>query len=413
MTRTERDLAERALLRTIQHTPSILDSCFDDLFNLPKNRALYRAFVSEYERTRPALDTIAAALAAGISTHEMLTALDVDARGGSYEYVVKDAWLADEIARLTRDTSQMHGLDALIATEKAVGELRARLQLRNGAQETFAEFLSSDASLYKTSFGPIDQHYGGFAAGEIVIIAARPGVGKTTMACTLAANFAQRATKCVLHSYEMRPSQIWSFLCARMSMRSSAPVSISDIRKRAFTDEQKEMLIRHHDHLAAYGLTVENSAGIDVASLASSIETSDAPIHIIDHIGHVPCADASREYDLVTAVSNRLQRAAKRSGKVMIELVQLSRQEGGRPNMRHLRGSGHLEQDADTIIFLHEPDQEENRAQGRTVVDVEFIIDKAREGQPGFTTIRINRPYAYAYRDGDTRSQLTEQLPAF
>lgn len=409
MNRTERDTAERALLSMMQRQPHLISACFVDLFALSKNRAIYKAFVDEYERTRPAFDSISAALAAGMSLYDFQNAMEVDARGGSYEHVVKDAWLADEIARLMRDVTHMHGLDALLATEKAVEDLRARLQLNTASNaQGFAEWLSDDATLYKTSIGPIDTHYGGFAAGEIVIIAARPGTGKTTLACTLAANFVLRGTACVLHSYEMRPPSVWAFIVSRMSMQGGAPVTISDIRRRAFDEWQKSELIRHHNELTARGLDVRNDAGVDVSALASAIETSNVPVHIIDHIGHVPADGMSDEYDVVTHVSNRLQRAAKRSGKVVIELVQLSRANSGRPGMRDLRGSGHLEQDADTIVFLHEPNRDEDRAQGRTVIDLEIIFDKAREGRTGYEIVRVNRPHAYVFTENSPT-----QLPAF
>jgi len=410
MTRTERDIAERSLLAHIITVPSVLDACFAEMFAVPSNRAIYRAFQAEYDRTRPAFDAPAALLAGELPLSNLSAIYDGTRSGQRYEQLVKEAWLSDEITTLAARVGEMNGLDALLTTQKRMEELAARVGIRtSGPEMGYPEYLDLEAVLHRTGIEHIDHYYGGLADGEKTVIAARPSVGKTSFGCTLAANMTLIGSAAHIHSYEMRPNNVWNFTTSRMTLDGAFPVTINDIRRRKFDEEQKRRLIDAYTRLNDYGMRVHNSAGMEVRQLCTTIETSKAPIHIVDHLGCVPTDGMSKEYELVTSASNRLREAAKRSGKIIISLVQLHRVEQNHtPTMNDLRGSGHVEQDADTIMFIHEPDRDENRAQGLRVVDAKIIVEKAREGQPGSFPVRINRPHAYVFTQTNS-----EQLPAF
>lgn len=403
MTREERAEIEHGVLSLIAYNPVHMPEVFAELFTEPAHRRIFSALADEYERTRPALDIIAAGRMAGIRAFDMTEATSARSTSASYIHALKDMWISDTYAAAYHRLANVHGIDQHVALQQTAEDIAARLNLARRTEQPFSEWLDSTATLHTTGIHHIDNALGGFAEGEVVVIAGRPGTGKTSMGCTLAVNMVQRGTPVDFHSFEMRTANIWQFIVARMSMQSPRPVTITDIRRRSFDRAQRDMLVAYHNELSQYGLTVLSSAGQDVGQLAAAIETSRAPVHIVDHLGHVAVNGAKSIYERVTRASNQLIMAAKRSGKTVIELVQLKRTGDGRPGMSDLRDSGHIEQDADTIIFLHEPERELNLSRGLTVVDIELIIDKAREGQAGFVSARINRPYAFVHTDAPAR----------
>lgn len=410
----ERDIAEIGYLTWMMYSPRWIDGAFPELFSIARNRTVFLAVRTEYEKTRPHLDPIAAFVNSGMTHADFVKfgyTMDGELVKGnaSYEFSVKDSWLSEIIAKAGRDASVMPGIDALMHIERVAQECNRQLGFTNMKASTFDEFLNSDSTLYKTGIGGLDRNYGGFAAGETVIIAGRPGSGKTTLACTLTVNFVSVGIPVVYHSVEMLSSGIWTFVSARVSMQRRKAVSIKEIRTRRPGEEWIPDMVQSWKDLCKMGLDVVDCQGIQVRQLAANIESSNIPIHIVDHIGHVTTEKQQKEYERVTEVSNTLHAAAKRSKRTLIELVQLNRSDtNATPHMSDLRGSGHLEQDADMIIFVHEPERDANKAAGNTVVDVQLIIDKAREGITGAVLARCNRPYAFMYGADSTPVDYTQ-----
>jgi replicative DNA helicase len=236
---------------------------------------------------------------------------------------------------------------------------------------------------------------GGMRAGELIIVAGRPAMGKSALALGIA-TFVARSEKAVLiASYEMSRTQIGQRL-----LSSEAGINISVLRagRGNLTDADWERLAQAGDSIVRLPIYVDVSPGqiLQIKAVARSL-AREAPLGllVVDYLQLMPAAGKhdTREREIAD-ISRSLKLLAKELDIPVVALSQLNRslenRSDKRPIMADLRESGAIEQDADIILFCYRVSVycEECKSQDRVCTkgherDAEIIIAKQRQGETG------------------------------
>ncbi|MFH1177999.1 MAG: replicative DNA helicase [Acidobacteriota bacterium] len=253
----------------------------------------------------------------------------------------------------------------------------------------------------ETGFYRLDELTSGLQKQDLIVLAARPGVGKTAMALNIAANCAvRRRLKVAVFSLEMSAVALVRRLLAaeaRINLRRlsrgllSRSVDPGDPRQEA-SDWQR--LVEAADHLADAPLWIDDSAGLSVLELRGKCRRlaleHGLDLVVVDYLQLMSSgARAENRTQEVSAISRGLKAVAKQLNVPLIALSQLSRnpeRRGGdqRPQLSDLRESGSIEQDSDVVIFisrrnpaLRAADSPEDEDEQRLA---EIIVAKQRNG---------------------------------
>lgn len=254
------------------------------------------------------------------------------------------ALVADGISRLQRIGAGQTKL--LVSPEDAANEF---LDYRDRVE-------SGEGAVMSTGYHKLDSVLGGgMVAQGLYILAARPGVGKTTVGMKIAEHVA--AKKGVLFvSLEMSREQLTA---RRIAERTALPIvrvlhgELDDGQRVAVTNALGELSRTHLAMNASPGATVP-----DIAIMARSVE--NLGLVVVDYLGLLESENrATSIYERVTANSNALKRLARSLDVPILCLAQLNRaseqRADKRPTMADLRDSGAIEQDADGVLLLHRP----------------------------------------------------------
>lgn len=208
-----------------------------------------------------------------------------------------------------------------------------------------------------TGIAALDEMTTGFRAGEFYVIGARPGCGKTALACQAIRANCLAGVKCALFSVEMTGAQIIQRLAAM-----ETGVDLFDLRDPRNLNETE--LCRVNEaiaEIAAWPLLVEDSGRItikEIGALARMFISQGAQIIFVDYLQRVK-APGKTDFDRVTAVSESLCEVAKSTQVPVVALSQLRRTDrrdySGEPSLEDLRQSGQIEQDAHAVFLLHRP----------------------------------------------------------
>jgi hypothetical protein len=224
---------------------------------------------------------------------------------------------------------------------------------------------------------------GGFEDGQLILLGARPKVGKTALACQIARNLAKKGTGVFVATLEMSKTQI----IRRMFVQESQ-VRASAVKTGNLVDIERKMLTAAADRLRGLPLWFAEDTRT-VASLddALSIYPPGALGCVVVDYLQLMAADNDRldPRQRVEAVGRGLKRLAKKYHAPFLVLSSLSRPEkrpDWRPNLASLRESGELEHLGDVIFFLHRPESEK--------VFTDLIVAGAREGESGDLKLRFS-----------------------
>lgn len=253
----------------------------------------------------------------------------------------------------------------------------------------------------------------GLRGGDMVVLAARPAVGKTTAAMQIAEHAALDLNKRVLiFSLEMT-----SVALMERMVRSRSGVSAADILSRNVTNSQRERLSNAYTQIQNSGILCDDSSGKSmgyikaIARRAHQKEPLD--LIVIDYLQLVR-GDSKRGKENrvceVEEISGGIKELAKTLRVPVLVLAQLNRdpeKRGGRPSLSDLKGSGAIEQDADIVMILHcDEDDAKSHSQNPTM---EFIIAKQREGPTGVANMSFNKAITrFEYAEPSSTTQETE-----
>lgn len=243
----------------------------------------------------------------------------------------------------------------------------------------------------ETGLCDIDERLRGIRAGELVVLAARPGVGKSAVAGQIALNVARDGGVVLFISLEMsRESLIQRVLCNVGSIDSAW------MRDRRFsTPEGRELLQRAVSQLgdAAHRIVIDDvghSTLMRVRALARRCAARGGlDLIVVDYLQLLSEPRAEKRWEEVGQVSRGLKALAKEQAVPVVALAQLGREAANndRPLLHHLRESGSIEQDADAVVLLWGGEGEEQ------VVELNCHVAKNRHGQRGLCSLRFDRRY--------------------
>lgn len=242
----------------------------------------------------------------------------------------------------------------------------------------------------KTGFRDLDNKTAGFQKGDLVIIGARPAMGKTTFAQNLAYNIASINKKGVLFfSMEMAANEIIDRMISDVSGVDNWKMRTGNLSDEEFSrigDALGEM-----DEIPIY---IDDTSSMTIMELRNkarrAVHDHDIGIVIVDYLQLIQGSDryAGNRVQEVTEISRGLKILARELEIPVIALAQLSRGVTGRddprPVLSDLRESGSIEQDADLVMFLHRPDYyKQNNDDFEPTNITELIIAKHRHGAVG------------------------------
>jgi replicative DNA helicase len=234
-------------------------------------------------------------------------------------------------------------------------------------------------------WGKANWMLGGLYSNELIVLAARPGVGKTAMAMQIGEHAAQKTGLTVaVFSMEMSGEQ----LLHRMAC-ANAGVDSNRFRQGYLTDGERNEVYQALNNLHRLPIRIDDTPRQTVPALHATLRRlasrEKIGLVIVDYLQLMESAGkASTRTEAVSQISRGLKIATGEFGVPFLVMSQLNRApatEGRRPTLSDLRESGSIEQDANTVIMLHEPDKRPDDPS--QPVTTELLVEKQRNGPVG------------------------------
>jgi len=411
--------AERALLGAIMLKPDSLHEVSDiisaDSFYVEKHRIVFRAMLDLFSKSEP------------------IDVLSLSSRlkeKGELEQIGGASFLNDLVATVPSASNVKHYADIvqkkfvmrrLISVADIISELGYREEddlehvLDKAQTEMFAvtntpslqKFVSLKDSLGEawerldrlhksdnelrgvpTGFRELDNLLAGFQKSDLVILAARPSMGKTSLALDIARQTAiKHGTPVGIFSLEMSSQQLVDRMLA-----AEAHVNSWKLRTgKLSVDEEFERIHHALDELAKAPIFIDDKPGNNVLSMRSVARRMKSEhglgLIIVDYLQLMAPTTAKASDSMVqqvTEISRSLKGLARELDVPVIALSQLSRaveQRRGRPRLSDLRDSGSIEQDADVVMFIHREDKMNESAEQNNIAEI--LVEKHRNGPIG------------------------------
>ena len=273
------------------------------------------------------------------------------------------------------------------------------LRLGNTLDDAMNRILSQgDGNIrgQKTYFAGLDDKLGGLQKSDLIVLAARPSVGKTAFAINIALNIAKDNIPVGIFSMEMSLDQIVDRLIAAQS-----GVSLWKLRTGKLGDELQETT-RACEELKGLPIFIDDSPSpniLQMRAMARRLQSEHGGLGLLV-VDYLQLMSARRNYDSpvqqVTEISRGLKGLAKELNIPIIAISQLSRaveqRDGHRPKLSDLRDSGSIEQDADLVMFIHREDKikDRDKLEPDQINTAQLIIAKHRNGPTGEIDFKIN-----------------------
>lgn len=413
--------AEESLLGNIMLYPEAMRQCVDagvaaDDFYLEKHRSIYNLMSSMYEN-KERVDTVSLSSKlkdfglydkiGGLEYLMQLADATISANNTSdYISIIRNKSLARKVIRVGEEISNdaydsSVSVDEMLENvEKKVTEVtrsKTSSDFKSG-EEVFDGALKhieaiqeagTDITGVRTLFSDLDKKTAGFQKGDLIIVAARPSMGKTALALNIAVNSASVTPGAIaIFSLEMPAEQVGIRILAAKSK-----VEIQKLRTGTLNDEEWSRLNEASQQLRKQNFYIDDTPGIKVSEMYAKARklAQDEGLYmiVVDYIQLIQATGKSdsRQQE-VSEISRRLKAMARELNVPVIALSQLSRsveaRQDKRPMLSDLRESGALEQDADLVLFLYR-DAYYNREEGTSDQreDVELLLSKHRNGPTG------------------------------
>jgi replicative DNA helicase len=407
--------SERAVLAAVLLDPRLLPSVSGRLkaedFYGERHRAIYAAMLElQDETTAIDLRTLQARLEQknqleAIGGFAYLAGLDVDlpdlGRFENYVEIVKERSVRRRLIDVCRDVTRDcldGGLDApqaLARAESAVMALgeeavrRGFVPLARILEETLEmieERPGKGLVGLESGFVDLDRKTHGFSGGALIIVAGRPGMGKTTLALNVAEHVAIRQKKTVgVFSLEMGQQELGLRI-----LSAESEIRFGKLRTGHYSQSEAVRVIETMKTIGRSPLFIDDTASPSVLEVGSKARRLKAEkqlsLLVIDYLQLMNAGGRFENRNLeIAAITRAFKQLAKELDIPIILLSQLSRmpeRRGGdhRPQLADLRESGAIEQDADMVLFVYRDRVYNEEADER---DAELIIAKNRNGETG------------------------------
>ena len=335
---------------------------------------------------------------------ETVAVVDYSGRAKSYAEIVQDKAILRQMIRFTEETTQecysgrTKVTDILDRSEKAIFDISQHkssstdfvpmkdvaLQVLDTIEQNARR--KSKVTGVATGFIDLDEKLSGLHGSELILIAARPAMGKTAFALNIAQHAAMKGgVPTAIFSLEMSKEQLATRLIAMDSM-----VDSQSIRTGQIMDGDWDKLIDSTHRVGSTPMFIDDTPGITVSELRSKCrklkQTQNLGLIVIDYLQLMNGSGKkeSRQQE-ISEISRSLKKLARELDVPVIALSQLNRaadaREDHKPVMSDLRESGAIEQDADVIMFIYRDDYYNKESEKPGIAEI--IIAKQRNGSTG------------------------------
>jgi replicative DNA helicase len=315
-----------------------------------------------------------------------------------YRDNVLEASRRRKLADLAAELSSM-ATDATTNSAEIVAELESRLDdlrsnqrkravsIADGIDRLLAEIDRSSGQRRRAESGLpcLDSVLGGFMPGEMVVLAARPGCGKTALGMQVAMHNATKGRSVLFVSLEMPESELVARVLAGLG-----DVPVSAIRSGQITPQQRQRICDAREQVKAVPLKIIDPSIATMRDLRSEARAQHAAngldLLVIDYLGLVETPGSKKEnHEDKAEVSRSIKRLAKELSIPVLTLQQLNREseKAAEPMLSHLRDSGSIEQDADAVLFLNRPQDREQVRGPDDPIETHLLVAKNRHGRTG------------------------------
>lgn len=419
--------AEKGLLASIMLENHVLDDVADLLhaehFYLEAHRKIYLAIMHLHESGTHGFDPVTVShalekqkalqeIGGDEYLEEIIASVPHAAHAKYYAQIVRDKAIQRRLiftcTDILRDAYDgAHSTEDLLDTaEQGVfqileqQETSQKIEIKDILLDTFDRInqrleLRGAISGLATGFRDLDNKTNGLQPTELVILAARPSMGKTAFVLNVAEAVADRSQAgVVIFSLEQSKLELAErFLCIR------GRLDMHKLRKGDLDENERDLLLRVSSELSELPLYIDDQAGRSMSQIGAICRRlkrkSDIRMVIIDYLQLIEPEDkkAPREQQ-IAQITRRLKFLAKELSVPVMALAQLNRgvelREDKRPRLADLRESGAIEQDADIVMFLHRPEMYDPAdSPGKA----EVIVAKHRNGPTGIVELGFEKQH--------------------
>ncbi len=314
--------------------------------------------------------------------------------------ITEESYRGSEAAEMVLDRAQERIFDISSARTR-----RGFIAMREVVMETFEIIQElydkkSHVTGLESGFIDLDAKTAGFQKTDLIIVAGRPSMGKTSFCLNVAEHCAiKNRVPVAIFSLEMAKEQV-----AQRMLCSQSRVDGHRLRTGYLRDSEWTVLTRAASELSDAPIYIDDTPGVSVLELRAkarrlAMEVKSLGLIIVDYLQLMRGGDdAENRQQEISRISQALKSLAKELGVPVIALSQLSRaveQRGGdrRPVLSDLRESGAIEQDADVVLFIYRPEvYDPENEETRGVAEV--IIGKQRNGPIGSVRLAFLSPFA-------------------
>ena len=330
--------------------------------------------------------------------------------------IVQEAYEAKRLADEVLDSAEQR-IFLVSETRKTEGFVRLK-ELLWPTMERIESLHAGGQSItgVPSGFADLDDKTAGFQNADLVIVAARPSMGKTALCLNIAQHAAiEKGIPVAIFSLEMAKAQLVQRL-----LTSEARVDAHRLRQGMLKDADYALLARAAGILSSAPIWIDDSAAMTPLELRSKARRIKAEhnvgLIIVDYLQLMRSPDqAENRVQEISAISRALKALAKELDVPVVALSQLSRapeQRGGehrRPQLSDLRESGAIEQDADVVLFIYREEMYSGTEDPKTGENIEgqaeVIIGKQRNGPTGTIKLHFHKAYTrfdnYSLRESE------------
>lgn len=436
---------ERTILATLFFEPNLFDDVASMLseqdFSDPFHQLLFKTIRTQIEQGKPAnVDFIKPLISSDrrYDESELLSiiALSPVADVAHYSNQIKNYSIKRQLLSLATKISKQAS-DEQVEAESMVAEIEREI-FGISLSESSKDFRDSEDIVkstlevintlkargnnlligLNTGFAELNRLTTGFNAGELIIIGARPSMGKTTFVLNMVQKFLSTGKGVAFFSLEMASES----LMLRM-LSSATSIHLQDLRVGNLNDEQWRDLGASADHIAKQRLFIDDNSHLTITQLRSKmrklkIKYPDISAVVVDYLqlmsGSKGGGGDGKRQEEISEISRGLKILAREMQIPVIALSQLNRglenRDDRRPQLSDLRESGAIEQDADVILFLYRDDvyrkkdekakEEKAKKEGvkytsqyvdKPIEKAEIIVAKNRNGETKTVKIQFNK----------------------
>lgn len=313
----------------------------------------------------------------------------------AYDGKLLAAELLDEAEQRVFQLSQQRGTEGFTRIKQLMWPTMERIEaLQRGGRSITG---------VPSGFADLDEITSGFQPSDLIIVAARPSMGKTALVLNIAQHVAiEENTAVAIFSLEMSKES----LVQRM-LTAEARVDSQMLRKGKLRDDEYPRIAKAAGILSSAPIWIDDTPGVSLLEMRSKARRlkaeTDIGLLIVDYLQLMtgPSSSENRQQE-ISQISRSLKALAKELHVPVVALSQLSRApeqrtgEGKRPQLSDLRESGAIEQDADLVMFIYRPevyegaqDKDGNSLEGRA----EIIVGKQRNGPTGTVSLFFHKSY--------------------